>query len=83
MRAGHFCLKVRLCRCHIAATAECERGDGLQTEERNFSDCKFYEDRWATIMDILSENGIKDYRKSVTEFLRLEEIYLYKATVTQ
>jgi hypothetical protein len=49
-------------------TAECECGDGLQTE-----DCKLYEDQRATMMDILSENCKKEYPKSVTELLRLEE----------
>jgi hypothetical protein len=31
------------------------------------------EDQRATIMDILSENSKKEYPKSVTELLRLEE----------
>jgi hypothetical protein len=53
--------------------AECECGDGPQTEEHIFWDCKLYEDQRATMMDILSENSKKVYPKSVTEFLRLEE----------
>jgi hypothetical protein len=53
--------------------AECECGDGLQTEEHIFWDDKLYEDQRATMMDILSENSKMEYRKSVTELLRLEE----------
>jgi hypothetical protein len=51
----------------------CEYGDGLQTEVHIFWDCKLYEDQRATMMDILSENSKKEYPKSVTELLRLEE----------
>jgi hypothetical protein len=70
----HFCnLKASLSRFNNATTAECECGDGLQTEERIFWDCKLYEDQRATMMDILSENNKKEYPKSVTEPLRLEE----------
>jgi hypothetical protein len=53
--------------------AKCECGDGLQTEEYIFWDCKLYEDQWATMMDILSENSQKEYPKSVTELLGLED----------
>jgi hypothetical protein len=56
----------------VYLTAECECGDGLQTEEHIFWDCKLYEDQRATMMDILSENSKKGYPKSVTEPLRLE-----------
>jgi hypothetical protein len=52
---------------------ECECGDVLQTEEHIFRDCKLYEDQRATMMDILSKNCKKEYPKSVTELLRLEE----------
>jgi hypothetical protein len=38
-----------------------------------FWDCKEYEDQRATKKDILSENSKKEYPKSVTELLRLEE----------
>jgi hypothetical protein len=38
-----------------------------------FWDCKLYEDQKATMMDILSANSKKEYPKSVTELLRLEE----------
>jgi hypothetical protein len=55
------------------STAECECGDGLQTEEHIFWDCKLYEGQRATMMDILSENCKTEYPKSVTELLRLEE----------
>jgi hypothetical protein len=55
------------------STAECECGDGLQTEEHIFWDCKLYEEQRATMMDILYENKEKEYPKSVTELLRLEE----------
>jgi hypothetical protein len=56
-----------------ADVAECECGDGLQTEEHIFWDCKLYEDQGATVMDIFSENSKKEYPKSITEILRLEE----------
>jgi hypothetical protein len=45
----------------------------LQTEEHIFWDYKLYEDQRATMMNILSENSKKEYPKSVTEPLRLEE----------
>jgi hypothetical protein len=64
---------VTLTTFDIVTTAECECGDGLQTEEHIFWDCKLYEDQRATMMDILSENSNKEYPKSVTELLRLEE----------
>jgi hypothetical protein len=73
MRTGHSSLKARLSRFHIMSTAECECGDGLQTEEHTFWDCKRYEAQRATMMDILSENTKKECPKSVTELLRLEE----------
>jgi hypothetical protein len=46
---------------------------GLQTEEHIFWNCKLYEDQRATMMNILSENSKKEYPKSATELLRLEE----------
>jgi hypothetical protein len=75
MTAGHYNLKPSVSRFNIVSTAEGERGDGLQTEEHTsiFWDCKLYEDQIATMMDILSENCKKEYPKSVTELLRLEE----------
>jgi hypothetical protein len=54
-------------------TSECEYGDGPQTEDHIFWDCKLYEEQRATMVAILSENGKKEYPKSVTELLRLEE----------
>jgi hypothetical protein len=71
MRAGHSSLKASLNRFNLASTAECECGDALQTEEHIFWDCKLYEDQRATM--ILPENSKKEYAKSVTELLRLEE----------
>jgi hypothetical protein len=84
MRAGHTSLKASLNRFNIVSRAECECGDGLQTEEYIFWDCKRYEDQRATMMDILSENSKKEYPKSVTELLRLEKKKkdLCKASVT-
>jgi hypothetical protein len=73
MRAGHTSLKASLNRFSIVSTAKCESGDGLQTEGHIFWDCKRYEGQWATIKDILSENSKKEYPKSVTELLRIEE----------
>jgi hypothetical protein len=71
--AGHTSLKASLNRFNIVSTAECECGDGLQTEKHIFWDCKLYEEQRATMMAILSENKKKEYPKSVTELLRLEE----------
>jgi hypothetical protein len=65
MRAGHSSPKASLSRYYIVSTAECECGDGLQTEEHIFWDCKLYEDQRATMMDILSENCKTEYPKSV------------------
>jgi hypothetical protein len=48
------------------STAECECGDGLQTEE-------LYDDQRATMINNLSQNSKKEYPESVTEVLRLEE----------
>jgi hypothetical protein len=69
MRAGHISLKASLSRFIIVSTAECECGDGLQTEEHIFWVCKQYEDQRAKMMGILSKND----PESVTELLRLEE----------
>jgi hypothetical protein len=65
MTVDHSSLKESLSRFHIVLTAECECGDGLEDEGT--------EDQRATMMDILSENSKKEYPKSVTELLRLEE----------
>jgi hypothetical protein len=73
MRAGHYSLKASLNRFNFVSTAECECGDGLQTEEHIFWDCKLWEDQRTTMMDILSENSKKEYPKSVTELVKLEE----------
>jgi hypothetical protein len=60
MRAGHTSLKASLNRFNIVSTAECECGDGLQTEEHIFWDCKLYEEQRVTMMAILSENSKKE-----------------------
>jgi hypothetical protein len=73
MRAGYSNLQANLSRFNIVSMAECEYGDRLQMEGHVFWDCKLYEDQRATMMDILSENSKKEYPKSVTELLRLEE----------
>jgi hypothetical protein len=73
MTAGHTSLKASLNRLKIVSTAECECGDGLQTEQHIFWVCKWYEEQRATMRDILSENSKQEYAKSVTEFLLLEE----------
>jgi GH18 family chitinase len=69
MRAGHSSLKASLSTFNIVSTAECKCGDGLQTEEHVFCDCKLCKDQKATMMDSLSENSKKEYPKSVTELL--------------
>jgi hypothetical protein len=66
-RAGHSNLKRSLSRFNFVSIAECECGDGLQTEEHIFWDCKLYEDQRATVMDILFENSKNEYQKPVTE----------------
>jgi hypothetical protein len=60
MRTGHSSLKASLSRIKILFMTECECGDGLQTEEHIFWDCKLYEDQGATMMDILPENKKKN-----------------------
>jgi hypothetical protein len=70
MTAGHSRFKASF---HTVFTAEYECGDGLQMKEHIFWDCKLYEDKGATMMNILSESRGKEYPKSVTELLRLEE----------
>jgi hypothetical protein len=82
MRAGDSSLETSLNRFDIVSTAECECGDGLQTEELIFWDCKRYEKQRATMRDILSENSKKEYPKSVTELLRMEKKDPCKACVT-
>jgi hypothetical protein len=61
MRASDSNLKASLSRFNIVAMAECKCGDGLQTEGLIFWDCKLYEDQRATVMDMLTENSIKEY----------------------
>jgi hypothetical protein len=56
MRAGHSSVKASLNRFNIVSTAECECGDGFQTEEHIFLDCKLNEEQRATMVAILSEN---------------------------
>jgi hypothetical protein len=57
MTAGHSSLKASLNRFNIVSTAECECGDGLQTEEHIFWDYKLYEDQRATVMGICLRTG--------------------------
>jgi hypothetical protein len=45
MRAGHTSLKASLNRFNIVSSAECECGDGLQSEEHIFWDCKRYREQ--------------------------------------
>jgi hypothetical protein len=70
---GHDC---------IIMVVECECGDGLQTVEHIFRNCKLYEDQRVTVKDILSENSKKECPKSVTELLRLEKKDFCKTSVT-
>jgi hypothetical protein len=49
-------LKASLNRFNIVSTVECECGDGLQTEDHIFWDCKLYEEQRATMTAILPEN---------------------------
>jgi hypothetical protein len=62
MRAGHSSLKANVSRFNNVSTAECECGDGLQTERNIFWDCRLYEDQRATMRDILSESSKNSYR---------------------
>jgi hypothetical protein len=50
-------------RNHFSLTKSLELGDGLQTNERIFWDCKLYDDERATMMDILSEDSKKKQKK--------------------
>jgi hypothetical protein len=61
MRASYISLKTSLNRFSILSTTECACGDGLQTEEHIFWDCKRYEEQRATMRNILSENSKKEY----------------------
>jgi hypothetical protein len=72
MRACQSSFTATLSRFNLVSIGECECGDGLQTEEHIFWDCKLYKDQRATMTDIVPENGKKEYPKSVTELLRLE-----------
>jgi hypothetical protein len=63
MKEGHSILEASLSRFNTVFTAECDVGDGLQTEEHIIWDCKLYENQGATTIDILSENSKKDYPK--------------------
>jgi hypothetical protein len=45
----------------------------MQTKEHIFWDRKLHQEQRATMMDILSENGKKEYPKPVTELLRRQE----------
>ncbi|PNF17411.1 hypothetical protein B7P43_G02974 [Cryptotermes secundus] len=56
-------LRRNVVRSKLDLVAECECGDGLQTEEHIFWDCKQYKDQRATLADILSENSKKYYPK--------------------
>jgi hypothetical protein len=60
MKAEHTSLETSLSRFNIVSTAECECGDGLQTEEHIEWDCKRYEEQRATMGVILSENNKKE-----------------------
>jgi hypothetical protein len=82
MRAGHTSLNVSLNRFNTVSTAKCECGDRLQTEEHILWDYKRYEEQRVTMRDILSQNSKKEYTKSVTELLRVEEKDFCKASVT-
>jgi hypothetical protein len=69
MRVGHISLKALLNRFNIVSTAECECGDGLQTEEHIFWDFKRYEDQRASTMDILFENRKKNTQSQLQSSL--------------
>jgi hypothetical protein len=73
MRAGHTSLKAKLNRFNIMSTAECECGDGLQTEEHYFLGLQTVRgpkgnNDWHSVWE-----QQKKYAKSVTELLRLEK----------
>jgi hypothetical protein len=83
MRAGHSSLKACLNRFNIVSTADCECGDGLQTEDHIFWDSKLYEEHRATMVAILPENSKKEYPKLVTELVNIErKKELFKASGT-
>jgi hypothetical protein len=58
--SGPLSLKASLNRFNIVPTADCECGDGLQTEEHIFWDFKLTRPKGGTMMDILSENSKKE-----------------------
>jgi hypothetical protein len=70
MRSG---LKASLSRFNIVSAAKCGCGEKLQAEEHMFLDCKLYEGKRATMMDILSENSKKEYPKICARRLLIHE----------
>jgi hypothetical protein len=60
VRAGHSSLKASLSRFNIESTAECECGDGLQTEKHIFWGCKLYKEQRVTKMDICLRTAKKN-----------------------
>jgi hypothetical protein len=69
-------------RFNIVSTAECECGDGLQTEEHIFWDCKLYEDQRATVMGIpkVSYRTLKARRNKISarRLLLHKHSYIYR-----
>jgi hypothetical protein len=65
MTAGHTSLKASLKRFNIVFTAECEYGDGLQSEEHIFWDCEQYDEQRATTKVVLFENSRKEYQSQL------------------
>jgi hypothetical protein len=76
MRAGHTSLKGSLNRFSIASTAKCECFP--QMKEHVFWDCKLYEVKRATMIDMLFEESKKECCKSVKHLLKLQEKLLHK-----
>jgi hypothetical protein len=67
-RPGHSNLKASLSRFNFVSMVECECGDGLQTGEHIFWDCKLYEEQRATMIDIFSENSKKNTQIQLENF---------------
>jgi hypothetical protein len=81
MRAGHSSHKASLNRFNFLSTAECECGDGLQTEEHIFWDCKQHKRIPKVCYRALKAIGKKDlcearfFVKRISEFIKNERKY--------
>jgi hypothetical protein len=73
-------MTARLSRFNIVPTAECQCGDGLQTEEHTFWDCKLPENQKRTpkiSYRVLNTRG-KTFVRSVCYFINVIPEFIFK-----